>query len=442
MTNPSLPPRRRSRRSCFHSLWLAALLAAPVAAPANVDCDTVGLPGNHRENGMWSALYAAKNGMVYIGAEAHGGEANFYQYDPKTKTIRHVANMYQAAGEYGKGIRGQSKIHTRFVEDGNGIIYFGSGNQGSGPKDIDPRSWSGGHWWSYDPSKDKVEDLGLVDRGYSDLYGLAYDRVRHRLYATGWNAHLYIFDIKTRTTKDAGRVSNWDVCRTIVADDQGNCYGTSDKEQLFKYDAEAGRLLDLPLAVPHDEFQWPQRPLQLDRKNIWRVGEWSDHDKCIYIIEGGASYLSRYDPQPKPAGSIELLSQLCAPQFRGSHNIPYATLSMTIGRDQRIYFAPTGTSFDYESPGDEGANKEGMMTFLVVYDPATKQRIDYGKLIDKAGGNILGTQGGACGPDGTIYFFGAVEGPAAAQGGKRAPFSLKLIVIDPSHLTPLSRNAK
>jgi len=83
------------------------------------------------------------------------------------------------------------------------------------------------------------------------------------------------------------------------------------------------------LAVPYDEFQWPQRPLQLDRKNIWRVAEWSDHDKCIYIIEGGASYLSRYDPQPKPAGSIELLSQL-APAVPREPHIPYATLSMTI----------------------------------------------------------------------------------------------------------------
>jgi hypothetical protein len=79
------------------------------------------------------------------------------------------------------------------------------------------------------------------------LYGLAYDRVRHRLYATAWNAHLYVFDIATRRTTDAGRVTNWDVCRTIVADDQGNCYGTSDKHQMFKYDGTSGRLFDLPI---------------------------------------------------------------------------------------------------------------------------------------------------------------------------------------------------
>jgi hypothetical protein len=194
--------------------------------------------------------------------------------------------------------------------------------------------------------------------------------------------------------------------------------------------------------VPHDPFQWPQRPLLLDRKNIWRVGEWSDHDQAVYIIEGGASYLSRYDPRAKPYGKVEFLAQLCAPQFRDSHNIPYSTLSMTIGKDHRIYFAPTGTSFDYEAPGDEGSNKAGMMSFLVAYDPATRQRVDYGTLVDKAGGKILGTQGAACGPDGTLYFFGAVEEPETAKTGRRAPFFLKLIVVDPSLLTSDTGNAK
>jgi len=202
--------------------------------------------------------------------------------------------------------------------------------------------------------------------------------------------------------------------------------------------------------VPHDPFQWPQRPLQLDRKNIWRVAEWSDRDRVIYIMEGGASYLSRYDPKPGPHGAIEFLSQLSAPQFRGSHNIPYSTLSMIIGRDHRIYFAPTGTSFDYEAPGDEGANKDGMFSFLVSYDPSTRQRVDYGVLVDRAGGKILGTQGAACGPDGTLYFFGAVEQPAAAppggkgmgKGAAKAPFVLKLIIVDPGRLTPDARGGR
>ena len=88
------------------------------------DCQTLPLPGGFKESGMWSALYAAKNGLVYIGAQAHGAEAHLYQYDPKTGEIRHLADMSELAGEKGRGVRIQAKIHTRFVEDPNGLIYF------------------------------------------------------------------------------------------------------------------------------------------------------------------------------------------------------------------------------------------------------------------------------------------------------------------------------
>jgi len=61
------------------------------------------------------------------------------------------------------------------------------------------------------------------------------------------------------------------------------------------------------------------------------------------------------------------------------------------------------------------------MTFLVVYDTATKQRVDYGKLIDKAGGNILRYRR-AC--DRRHYLFlGAVEAPPLLKATARAVFA-------------------
>ncbi|MFB3906207.1 MAG: hypothetical protein ACE15E_22410 [Acidobacteriota bacterium] len=387
---------------------------------------------------MWSALYAAKNGLVYIGAQAHGAEAHFYQYDPKTGKIRHLADMSELAGEKGKGVRIQAKIHTRFVEDTNGFIYFGTGNQGSGPWNIDPRSWAGGHWWVFDPNREVVTDLGLVAPGNSDLYGLAYDPVRHRLYGTAYNNHLYILDIKSRTTADVGRVSNWDVCRTIVTDDEGNCYGSFGRHLIFKYDAAAQRLLDLPVRLPHDPFQWPRdldRP-RLDRKNIWRVVEWSRRDQVIYGIEGGANYLFSYDPHKGTFGEVRELAQLTAPELVGRHDLGYATLSMTIGKDGTIYYAPSSAAFDYSS--SEGSGGE-IAAYLVSFDPAKDLRRDYGKLVDgKSGLRVLGTNAAACGPDGTLYFFGAVEEKedAVAVGKVRGevPFRLRLIIVDPVKL--------
>ncbi|MFC2076178.1 hypothetical protein ACFLT7_03750 [candidate division KSB1 bacterium] len=420
----------------FVLVGAAALLLALPSAGA-VDCETIPMPGDHRENGMWSALYAARNGMVYIGNQAHGAEAHFYQYNPSTNKVRHLADMSALKGERGRGIRIQAKIHTRFVEDRDGIIYFGTGNQGSGPWNIDPRSWEGGHWWSYDPETDEIKDLGLVTKGWG-LYGLAYDRVRHRLYATALNGHIYMFDIASRHTTDLGRVNNWESCRTIVADDQGNCYGSFEKHRLFKYEAESGRLLDLPIEIPHDHYQHPLSPTRprLDRKNLWRVAEWSDKDGVIYGIEGGSSYLFKYDPNKGEYGETEYIADMSAPVIRGTRSLPYATLSMTVGKDNRIYFMPGGSTFDYSS--GEGMGGE-IASFLVACDPYTKKVTDYGKLMDRKNGiRILGTNAAACGPDGTLYFFGACQEKDSRKAvGKvrgEEPFSLRLIICKPEVL--------
>lgn len=414
-----------------------AISALSSSLPA-ADCQTLPLPGGLKESGMWSALYAAKNGLVYIGAQAHGAEAHLYQYDPKTRAIRYLADMSELAGEKAKGVRIQAKIHTRFVEDKDGLIYFGTGNQGSGPWNIDPRSWEGGHWWVYDPKADQVMDLGLVAPGNSDLYGLAYDSVRHRLYGTAYNNHFYVFDIKSRVTTDAGRVSNWDVCRTIETDDEGNCYGSFGRHYIFKYDAASGRLLDLPVRLPHDPFQWPRdldRP-KLDRKDIWRVVQWSQRDRVVYGIEGGANYLFSFDPRKGSSGQVRELAQLTAPQLAGRHDLGYATLSMTIGKDNLIYYAPSSAAFDYS--GSEGSGGE-IAAYLVTFDPATGERRDYGRLVDEERGlRVLGTNAAACGPDGTVYLFGAVEerdeSKAVGKVRGEVPFTLRLIIINPMRL--------
>jgi hypothetical protein len=427
-----------SRRSFFSLVALAVLSLLPRTVTA-ADCKTFSLPGDFKEDGMWSALYAARNGLVYIGAQAHGAEAHFYQYDPTAGKIRHVADMSELAGEKGRGVRIQAKIHTRFVEDKDGIIYFGTGNQGSGPWNIDPRSWGGGHWWAYDPARDHVEDLGVVAKGDSDLYGLAYDPVGHRLYATAYNNHFYVFDLRTRTTIDMGRVTNWDACRTIVADDEGNCYGSFEKHRVFKYDVATNRVLDLPVTLPHDPLQWPNDPARprLDRKNIWRVVEWSRRDRLIYGVEGGASYLFSFDPHKGESGEIRYLSQLTAPALVGRHDLGYAALSMTIGKDNVIYYAANARAFDYSS---EAGSLRETAAYLVSFDPARGTRQDYGKLVDADGRLVLGTQAAACGPDGTLYFFGAVEEKDQSRAVGKVPggkaFALRLIVVGSSHLRP------
>ena len=55
--------------------------------------------GNHREESMWSALYGAKSGKIYIGLCTHAEAAHFYEFDPATETMRHIVDLTKLHGE-------------------------------------------------------------------------------------------------------------------------------------------------------------------------------------------------------------------------------------------------------------------------------------------------------------------------------------------------------
>src|SRR4029077_17846327 len=134
------------------------------------------------------------------------------------------------------------------------------------------------------------------------IYGLAIDPQRNRLFGTAWDGHLYRHDIDTGLTHDLGRVDNWDDDRHIAADDEGNVYGAYPKARIWKYDAKTERVYDLTVQFPYDERVYPRRmsnPM-LARKAIWRVVDWDPVDRVIYGVDGGSSFLFRYDPKDGP----------------------------------------------------------------------------------------------------------------------------------------------
>ena len=80
---------------------------------------------------QWPRCRAQRHGLyiyiyIYIGSSIHGGAAQLYQYDPRTDRIRHIADIVDFLGMSGRGIRLPGKIHTCFVEDRQGRIYFGT----------------------------------------------------------------------------------------------------------------------------------------------------------------------------------------------------------------------------------------------------------------------------------------------------------------------------
>lgn len=403
-------------------------------------------PGNRKESSMYSALSTASDGKIYIGLCTHAGASQFYQYDPVTDCMRHIADLPEFLGEKGRGIRVAGKIHTRMVEDRQGRIYFGTMCEDAGPVRIDPYSWQGPHWIRYDPKTDKLEDLGLINRLWG-IYGLAIDRQRNYLFASAWNGHLYRLDIDRRVTRDLGRVDDWDVVRHIVADEEGNVYGCyPPKARIWKYDARTERIYDLSVSVPYDPTIFPRKMTNpmLERKVIWRVVEWDPVDKVIYGVNGGNSTLFRYDPKDGPEGKVTTLEKLCSEYFYHSDrkDVPYSTLAFTIGKDRKIYYAPVGMAFDFTIKVEAAAFAQDLGTLskaphseLVTYDLRTGKRRYLGILKTTDGRSVFGCGAAACGLDGTIYLCGAVETKdvknAAGIVREEYPFKMSLLSYKP-----------
>jgi len=291
--------------------------------------------GDHKEESMWSALYGAKNGKIYIGLCTHAEAAHLYEFDPETEKMRHLVDLTTLHNERGEGINTNGKIHVRMGEDADGNIYFGGLNEDTGPESIDPASYLGAYWYRYNLKLDKVEVLGKISRHFG-LLGMVMDPLYMRLYGLAEDGHLYMHDINKESTRDLGKVDDWDICRTIFADDKGNIYGSFPVAQIWKYDPVKDEITDFPnIRLQYDVRVLPRtmsKPM-IDRKVIWRVIEWDPVDNVAYGIVGGNSMLFKYDVHKGNEGEIEYLTPMAAPQYWNETNVrmvPFATLALTI----------------------------------------------------------------------------------------------------------------
>ena len=387
---------------------------------------------------MWQGLYAARDGKVYTGLCTEPGEAHFYLYDPAADSNRVIADLAEFLNEKGKGIRTTSKIHNHPVEDSQGNIYFVPMNNGAGPKNIDYTSWQGGHWIKYDPKTDKLEDLGLVDQGVG-CYPLAIDSKRNYLFGIGYTSYLYRFDINKRITKNLGRVSDWDICRDIACDDDGNVYGCFPISRIWKYDAADQKVYDLTIQVPFDPAIYPTelRNPQIDRAAIWRAVEWDSQDQAVYGITcGSGSILFKYEPRVGPQGKVTALARMCDSKFlqpEGRKDIPYSPLAFAIDRTNRkIYFVPSARGYDINEYEETFGSAEDH--HLLMYDLKTNVRTDLGILRVSDGRRVYGSEAATCAPDGTLYICAQAETktPEFATGriaGK--PVALHLLIYKP-----------
>jgi len=388
-------------------------------------------PGLERMDGNWAALFAASDGKVYAGLAYHGGDGHIVYFDSKTGTMHDIGNLTELCGEEGLKRGPQSKVHAEFGEGKDGRIYFGThaGLWWDYARFATKEGYPGEHWMAYDPKTAHVEDFGIGVRNEGINTG-AYDPKFNRIYGlTHPRAHFVYFDVATRHTVDKGRINNWEsICRTFGIDDEGNVYGTFGKGQVFKYDPRTDSLRDLNVYIPIQ-----QKGISLGRdynksETAWRAVVWDREAKRFYGVDESATILFSFDPYKGNEGAVERLGELCIPEFRGRRDVPYATLSLTLGHDRKLYYAAAGREFDY------GGSAGPAASHLLTYNLKTGQTEDLGEMVFDNGLRVLGTNSADTGPDGILYFVGAVEvRPAPGQpiqaGGKIGSVWYRLALI-------------
>jgi hypothetical protein len=430
----------RLRLSLLHAAIMLLIFLATVAvgytqAPAKVvTVEYRYFPGLATMDGNWAALKAGSDGKVYVGLACHGCNGHLVYYDSRSDRMIDLGDLTKLAGESGLGLGPQSKIHAKFGEGKDGRIYFAThgGWWFDYARFATPEGYPGSHYMAYDPRTGKVEDFGIGPR-FEGMNTGAYDPKFNRIYGlTHPRGHFVYYDVATGAKVDKGRIDNWDsICRTLGIDDQGNVYGSFGAGHIFQYDPRADALRELDATLPIR-----QKGISLGRdygksETAWRVVVWDSETRKFYGVEESASTLFSFDPATASADQVKTLGPMCIPEFASRRDVPYATLSLTIGADRKLYYAAAGAEFDYVG------SKTATASHLMTYDLRSGKIEDRGEMRLPDGRPVLGTNAADTAPDGTIYFVGAVaakEDPAdPGHGGtiQGKPFRLALFIYHP-----------
>jgi hypothetical protein len=424
------------KRRTFLSGCLGASSGAMLwAKQSSVQLDHRVFPGLAEMDGNWAALLAASDGKVYVGLANHGGDGHLVYYDSKRDRVHDVGNLTELCGESNLHVGPQSKIHAKFGEGKDGRIYFGThaGLWWNYARFATKEGYPGAHWMAFDPQSGHVEDFGVGPR-YEGINTGAYDPQFNRIYGlTHPRAHFVYFDVATRRTADLGRIDNWEsICRTLGIDAHGNVYGSFGQGQIFKYNPRTDTISELSVRVPIRPKGVSLGRDYLKSETAWRTLVWDAQTRRFYGVDESATILFSFDPDAGQDGSIERLGQLCIPGFENRRDIPYATLSLTLGHNRKLYYGAAAREFDY------GGSAGAAASHLITWDLRSRQKQDLGEMVLENGCRVLGTNAADTGPDGTIYLVGAIEvrastGKPLEAAGKIAgvPYRLALLMYRP-----------
>jgi len=242
-----------------------------------LDCRDLGYPNQNlipADNSRITALLAHSNGFVY-GATSGKTQSYLFFYNRYINKVRPLGKIANAKGVY----------HT-LLEGREGRILIGTGLNLLAPvpltrdypvyyeavekelwKDIAApyKGYEGGHLYAYTPKTGDVqtytndstcplEDLGIPVKG-NGIVAMAWNPDKSVLYGLTYpDAHFFIFDLKTRKTRDLGEIlerkvfsgpeRDWrSVPRALYCDPKtGNVYTSGNNGFLVRYSPSSDKL--------------------------------------------------------------------------------------------------------------------------------------------------------------------------------------------------------
>jgi hypothetical protein len=286
---------------------------------------------------------------------------------------------------------------------------------------------------AFDPKTGRTEDFGLGVPNQGVNTG-AYDPLFNRIYGlTHPRGEFVYYDVGTREAVNKGRINNFEsVCRTLGIDDQGYVYGSFGAGQVFRYDPRTDTIKELSCRIPIREKGISFGRDYNKSETAWRTVVWDRETRRFYGVEESATMLFSFDPRAGKDGEIKRLGQLAIPEYADRRDVPYATLTLTIGKDRKLYYGASAREFDY------GSSRGAAAAHLVTYDLKSGKTEDLGEMILEDGSRVFGTNAADTGADGTIYMVGAVEykpepGKPVLAGGRigKTYFRLALLIYHP-----------
>jgi hypothetical protein len=388
----------------------------------------------------YNSMGTGSDGKIYyvLSSESYDVAAQMFSFDPKSKEIRHLADLTEACGEKGLKAIPQGKSHVNFVE-ANRKLYFathigvyanvdGRDTMGLPPPGYKP--YPGGHFLAYDMATGKVEDLG-INPNHDGIIAATMDPQRGRQYGLTWpSGHFLRFDIVRKELRDLGPIPGQlpDVpvyralCRAPVVDPRdGSVYFTTVDGLILRYVFARDAMEILKGEdMKKDYFGQfdPNVPGHMGYN--WRQTFWDPQTKLIYGVHGNSGYLFQFDPS---VPRIELLERITSePSKRCGmfDQFSFGYLGFALGPDSKtIYYLTGGPIYENgkrvtgKATTAKGEAKGLENLHLVTWNIPKAKYTDHGPIFYRNGERPLYVNSITVGKDGTVYSLGRIT-----EGGK------------------------